>query len=94
MAEERIIKKRIITTKGNLIEVTAWKVPKSLSYPEGIKYSYNLISDGKRIIAIDNYNNEGHHVHIFAKKIPYIFRSIERLDEDFFRLVDGFENEG
>jgi len=40
MAEAIIPKRRLVTEKDNLIEIVAWKVPKSKSYPEGVKYSF------------------------------------------------------
>jgi len=68
MVKAIIPKRRLITEKDNLIEIIAWKVPSSKSYPEGIKYSFTFIHKNKRAIAFDNYNNEGHHKHIWIKR--------------------------
>jgi len=68
MVKAIIPKRRLITEKDNLIEIIAWKVPSSKSYPEGIKYSFTFIHKNKRAIAFDNYNNEGHHKHYLDKK--------------------------
>ncbi len=92
MAKPIISKRRLITPKGNLVEIVAWKVPKSKSYREGIKYSFTFICDSKRTIAFDNFNNEGHHKHYLNKKEPYKFNSLQKIFEQFFRLVEEFEN--
>ena len=63
MAKAVIPKKRIITEKNNLIEIVAWKIPKSKFYQEGVKCSFTFVHKNKRTIAFDNFNNEGHHKH-------------------------------
>lgn len=91
MAEAIIPKRRLITEENNLIEIAAWKVPKSKFYPEGIKYSFTFIHKNKRTIAFDNYNNEGHHKHYFNKKEPYKFKNLEETANQFFKLAEEFE---
>ena len=92
MGEAIIPKRRIVTPKGNLIEVVAWKVPKSKFYPEGMKYSFVLVHKEKRAIAFDNFNNEGHHRHSADKKGPYAFESLEKTAVQFFMLAKKFES--
>ncbi|MEK6949569.1 MAG: DUF6516 family protein [Nanoarchaeota archaeon] len=92
MAEPIIPKRRIITEKDNLIEIVAWKVPKSKFYPEGIKYSFTFVHEDKRAVAFDNFNNEGHHKHYFGKKETYKFKSLDETSDKFFRLVEKFEH--
>ena len=91
MAKPIIQKRRLITEKNNLIEIVAWKVPKSKFYPEGIKYSFTSIHNNKRTIAFDNFNNEGHHKHYLNKKEPYKFKDLEDTSKQFFKLVEEFE---
>ena len=91
MTESLIPKKRLVTEKGNFIEIVAWKVPKSKHYPEGVKYSFTFVHRQKRIIAFDNFNNEGHHRHYLSEKKECEFESLEKTAEDFFRLVEDFE---
>jgi len=92
MAEEIIVRKRDSTKKGGFSEIVAWKVPVSDSYPEGIKYSFTYIKDEKRILAIDNYNSEGHHIHIEDMKFPFDFIDLETTRKIFKRLVEIIEN--
>ena len=91
MAEDIIPKRRIITEKNNFIEIVAWRVPKSGNYPEGIKYSFAFVHKNKRIIAFDNFNNEGHHKHYFDNKEEYRFKSLEETASQFFKLIEEFE---
>ena len=91
MAKAIIPKRRLVTEKSNLIEIVAWKVPKSKFYPEGIKYSFTFVHDNKRTIAFDNFNNEGHHKHYLSKKESYKFESLEETANQFFILVEKFE---
>ena len=92
MAEQIIPKRRLITEKGNLIEIVAWKVPKSKFYLEGVKYSFAFIHKEKRLIAFDNFNNEGHHKHYLSGKESYEFQSLEETADKFFSLVEEFES--
>ena len=91
MVKAIIQKRRIITEKNNLIETVAWRVPKSKFYPEGIKYSFTFVHENKRAVAFDNFNNEGHHKHYLNKKEFYKFNSLEETSNQFFKLVEQFE---
>lgn len=86
-----IPRKRLITEKDNLIEIVAWKVPRSEHYPEGIKYSFSFIHDNKRTIGFDNFSKEGHHKHYFNKKENYKFESLKQTRKQFSELVEKFE---
>ncbi len=94
MAKAVIPKRRLVTEKGNLVEIVAWKVPKSEFYQEGIKYSFTFVHKNKRAIAFDNYNNEGHHKHNLDKKEACSFKSLEETSNQFFKLVEQFEAKG
>ena len=91
MTKALIPKRRIITKKNNLIEMVAWKIPKSKFYPEGVKYSFTFVHKNKRTIAFDNFNNEDNHKHYLNKKESYKFKSLENTANQFFKLVEEFE---
>ena len=93
MTNAIIPRKREVTQKRNFIEKVAWRVPVSTSYPEGIKYSLALIEDGKRILAIDNFKQEGHHIHIYTLKVKYMFHNISWTEKIFYILVQAIEND-
>ncbi|MAG08230.1 hypothetical protein CMO89_02055 [Candidatus Woesearchaeota archaeon] len=87
---------REVTEKGNIIAFSAWEVPVSKFYPEGVKYSLVLICDNKRVIGFDNYNNEGHHKHYLKENVlvkeKLKFKSLEDTINRFLEEVDRFEN--
>ena len=91
MIKAIIPKRRIVTEQNNIIEIVAWRIPKSKSYPEGIKYSLTFVHENKRTIAFDNFNNEGHHKHYLNKKEAYKFKSLEETANQSFILVEEFE---
>jgi len=93
MTKPIIPRKREITEKGNLIEEVAWRVPKSVLYPEGVKYAFTLIGNNQRVIAFDNYNNESHHIHIHNCKIPFKFKSLKKVRARFKALVKVYEDD-
>ena len=86
-------------TENEIIEVKAWRVPKSKEYPEGINYRMAFIRDGKRILGYDNNTFEGHHKHFFGRKTQITFTSLEQLFSQFMEEVKTIrggkhENEG
>ncbi|MDP7141574.1 MAG: DUF6516 family protein [Candidatus Woesearchaeota archaeon] len=88
---------RKVTEKGNIIAFSAWEVPISESYPEGVKYSLVLICNNKRIIGFDNFNNEGHHRHYLKENVlvkeELEFKNLEDTINKFLEEVNKFEIE-
>tara|TARA_B100000315_G_C14514241_1_gene558438 strand:+ start:727 stop:1035 length:309 start_codon:yes stop_codon:yes gene_type:complete len=93
MSKQIILRRREYTLKNNFIESVAWKVPVSKMYPEGVKYTFTFIEKNKRIIAIDNYNYESHHIHYYKSKIPFTFRGLIQTEKLFLKLVEDYEND-
>ncbi len=70
--------------KGDeIIEIKIWKVQKSKSYPDGVKFSLVYIEKRKRIIGYDNGEGKGYHRHYLDKEEPYDFKNIQKLLNDF-----------
>ena len=86
---------RELTDKGNLIHMVAWSVEKSKNHPEGIKYSFALISQGKRVIGYDYNPAEGHHRHYLkeGKLISenYKFKNMDKIFVKFYKDVEKYE---
>jgi len=49
------------------------------------------VHNDKRTITFDNFNNEGHHKHYLSKKEACNFKSLEDVANQFFELVEKFE---
>nr|MBI4156639.1 hypothetical protein [Candidatus Woesearchaeota archaeon] len=90
--EEVIIPEDLeITEYGDLIVKSAFKVLKSKHYPDGIKYSFQLIRNGKRVAGYDNAYPEGHHRHFLQLKDKYEFISVGETTKKFYLDVEKFE---
>jgi hypothetical protein len=92
-AEPLIMRKRVYPD-GDIIEIKAWHVSKTLDKPHGFKYSLVYIREGKRVIGYDNAERKGDHRHCEDKEHPYEFKGIDRLIEDFFNDVRRVRHEG
>lgn len=94
-AKAIIIPQEERTKKGNTVAIRIWKVPKNKEYPEGINYSFQLISEGKRVLGYDNNTCEGHHKHYIKNgkliKEKEKFENWENTMKKFRKEVKEFE---
>ena len=76
-----------------IAEIRIWRIPRSLHYPEGRKFSLFLVCDGKTVVGMDNHRPKGPHLHLGEGETVYKYRGDERLVSDFWDLVrkGGFE---
>ena len=81
MASKLIVKRTVILSENEKIDIKVWQVPKTKDKPEGIKYSvnYRILKKDEWIskIRVDNSEGKGHHVHIDKKVKEFKFVSIE-----------------
>lgn len=86
---------RKLTRKGNLVYSAVWLVDKNKNYPEGIKYSFALISQGKRVIGYDYNPAERHHKHYVKEgkliRENYEFKNIDEVFVKFHKDVEEYE---
>jgi hypothetical protein len=77
-----------ITADGAILELVIWQVPKPVPPTEhGYKYSAVYVVDGVRVLGFDNERGKGDHCHIGGIEIPYAFKGVEQLIEDFIAAV-------
>ncbi len=81
---------KITDELGNTTEIKLWSVPKSADKPHGFKYSLVYIVSGRRIIGYDNAEGKGDHRHHKERETPYLFESLEKMAEDFYRDVEAY----
>ena len=74
-------------SKGNIKQVKVWEFPKTKKQPEGIKYHFAYIHNGKRVLGYDNEIGKGHHKHLFGKETKIIFKGIKELYNQFIKEV-------
>ena len=72
------------------MELKIHEVGRSEKYPDGIRYGLiykDLVSD--RQVLLDNHHPKGHHLHLDDREMPYDFKGIPALLEDFEKLVES-----
>ena len=76
-----------------IVEMTIHEVNDSDRYPGGVKYGL-ICMDSKtgKSILMDNHHPKSDHIHINDAEVIYEFTTIEKLVEDFRKLV--FEHLG
>jgi hypothetical protein len=84
-----ILRRKVKHESGDTEERVIWAVPTSGKYPEGIRYRLAYIPKGERRPAVlyDNHYPKGHHFHEAGLRIPYRFKGLAALFEDFERDV-------
>ena len=89
MAAQLITAIKNINHDGSLLEIVIWKVPKPVPPTEhGYKYRAVYVVDGVRIVGFDNERGKGDHCHIDGKELPYAFKGVDQLLEDFIAAVE------
>lgn len=90
-AEALFREKRVIfnrkTKEVAVAEIKIWKVPKSVQYPGGVKFSLFLVSEGKVIMGVDNHKPKGPHLHLGEREFPFEYSTPEKLLADFWDLA-------
>ena len=81
MPSKLIIKRIIVLSRIEKIDINVWQVPRTKDKPEGIKYSinYRILKKDEWVskIRVDNSEGKGHHIHIDKKEEEFDFISIE-----------------
>lgn len=76
---------KLIDSEGYITEMVIWRLPKQdTAYPHGLKYRlYFGTHRGTCLVRYDNERGKGDHKHIGKKEMPYRFKNVEKLIEDF-----------
>jgi hypothetical protein len=81
---------KIILDSGLIREIVIWRIQRTESYPEGIRYRL-LLADPiskKVLVLFDNHAPKGHHFHDSkGREFPYEFDSLEKLIIDFLAIA-------
>ena len=71
-----------------VLEMEIHEVGKSSRYKDGVRYSMILIDlSARRRVLMDNHHPKGHHIHLDGAEFSYAFVTVDRLIEDFKRMV-------
>jgi hypothetical protein len=88
-----VLHTKYIDELGAIVEMKVYQVPKAMSTPYGYKYSLVYICDGRRVVGYDNHERIGDHRHNRTLTLPYTFKSIDRLIDDFLSDVAAVKKE-
>lgn len=84
-----VFQRRQVMAEGRTVEGVIWKVPAPVP-PSIHEYKYRLayLVDGARVLGFDNERGKGDHCHIGGEEMPYVFRGVEQLAEDFIQAIE------
>lgn len=91
-----IFHRKNILPNGDVVEMKIWTVPQTSGKPHGLKYSLVYIQEEERLAGYDNAEGKGDHKHFGGKEIPYRFKDIDTLIQDFYDDIERlkeFQNE-
>ena len=90
MEAKLITRFKNVTHDGAIIEWVIWQVPQPVPPTEhGFKYRAVYIVDGQRVLGFDNERGKGDHCHLNGEELPYVFRGVEQLVEDFIAAIES-----
>ena len=90
MSARLISRFKDVTPDGAIIEWVVWRVPQPVPPTgHGFKYRAVYIVDGQRVVGFDNERGKGDHCHLDGQELPYEFRGVEQLVEDFIAAVES-----
>jgi hypothetical protein len=88
MKAELITRFKDVDGDGGIIEWVVWKVPVPVPPTDhGYKYRAVYSRNGVRIVGFDNERGKADHSHLDGQEIPYIFKGVDQLVEDFITAV-------
>jgi hypothetical protein len=72
-------------------EIVVWVVPTSVRGSEHeYKYRFALIDKDRCVLRYDNEAGKGDHKHIGEVEVPYVFRTLEQMQDDFWIDVEDY----
>lgn len=71
-----------------MVELEIHEIGDRVKYPDGVKFGLICVDleTDKRVL-IDNHHPKGPHIHLDSKELPYEFKDVPSLMEDFKRIV-------
>jgi len=85
--------RRFVVDEAVFAEIRIWEVPRPVRGSEHtLKHSLALIANGVCVLRYDNEAGKDDHRHgADGQELPYAFRSVETLIEDFWKDVDTWK---
>jgi hypothetical protein len=69
-----------------------WDVPRSMAYPDGVRYRAWLSEAGVTLFGFDNHAPKGPHLHVRGTEVLYYFLGFDALWDDIRAMIreEGF----
>jgi hypothetical protein len=72
-------------------EIVVWVVPTPVRGSEhDYKYRFALIDKDRCVLRYDNEAGKGDHKHLGEVEVPYVFRTLEQMQDDFWIDVEDY----
>jgi hypothetical protein len=70
------------------VELSIYEIGDPVRYPNGVKYGLTCVDlvTSKRVL-MDNHHPKGPHIHLDKLELPYEFRDVPTLINDFKKIV-------
>jgi hypothetical protein len=95
MKASLIIGSKEVWPDGTVVQVVVWRLPEpTVERPHGLKYRLYCGRRGECLVRYDNESGKGDHRHADGGEMPYAFRSLANLVEDFRADVRCLAGEG
>ena len=89
-----LLRERQALTATAFVELLVWRLPQPVpGSAHDFKYSLALVADGACVMRYDNENGKGDHKHVDGREVPYRFRGLAALQDDFWTDVEAWEAE-
>ena len=87
-----LLRERRIIAEKRFAEIVIWQVPRPLhSSRHRFKYRLAFVVDEVCVLRFDSETGKGDHKHVGEIEVPYRFTTLDRLIEDFWNEVEGWQ---
>lgn len=94
MKAKALVDTRIVYSESTFAELVLWQLAKPLpGSMHSFKYRLAYVVKGVCVIRYDNETGKGDHRHTVARKVQYVFVTIEKLLADFQRDIRRHQRE-
>jgi len=79
-----VIRNRRYLSETDFVEMAVWSVPTPVrGSAHGFKYRLAYVEGDRCRVRFDNEAGKGDHLHLDDREVPYLFRDLETLLDDF-----------
>ena len=94
MKARLLFDRRVVVDEQSFVELVAWALPKAAGGSRhSVKYRLAFVVKGDCVVRYDNEAGKGDHRHCKKDVSRYVFRSVDRLVNDFLDDVKRWRNE-